>query len=93
MAVPKNIIGRLGGLLEVSTLDPDDARRRKLLNILLIGIMSLISLVLLATFVPTVADILREEERLAIMRLGAVAVAFIVIITPVSYTHLTLPTN
>ncbi len=48
-------------LLEVPSLDPEDARRRKLLNILLLGLAALIALALLAGIAATLTGTIEEE--------------------------------
>ena len=49
-------------LLDVPSIDPDDARRRKLLNILLMGMASLVLLGLSATIVANIAGLIDYNE-------------------------------
>jgi len=49
----------LTNLLDVPVVDPDDARRRKLLNVLLLGVGALSCLAVIATFV--FADMIYEK--------------------------------
>jgi len=51
----------LSRLLNVPSTDPDDARRRKLLNILLAGIAALAILILLATIIAEFVGVEREQ--------------------------------
>ncbi|MFL7792795.1 MAG: sensor histidine kinase [Anaerolineae bacterium] len=71
---------RLSKLLDVPTTDPDDARRRKLLNIILAGLVPLILLTFLAT---TVAGVMgwstRAETTLLFLTLTGFSVGTLVI--------------
>ncbi len=49
-------------LLDVPSIDPEDARRRKLLNILLIGIGTITLLILLATSVANIIGLVNQDE-------------------------------
>ena len=67
--------------LDVPSTDPDDARRRKLLNILLAGIAALVLLALAATVIGNAAGLLTASERFllyqtTILTLIGIAVIF-----------------
>ena len=69
--------------LEVPTADPDDARRRRLLNILLIGVAGLTILTLVATNVARLANLVGSPEMALLYKsiaaiLGGIAVIFLV---------------
>lgn len=67
-------------LLDVPSIDPDDARRRKLLNILLIGTAAMTLLILLATGVVDVTDLIGQDETTSLVYQGSlVALAGILI--------------
>jgi PAS domain S-box-containing protein len=59
----------LSKLLDIPAMDPDDARRRKLLNILLLGMAALGILGLLAAIVTSILDI-EDPERLGVLLLS-----------------------
>jgi PAS domain S-box-containing protein len=67
-------------LIDVPSTDPDDARRRKLLNIILIGV-ALLSIV--AIFVIVGADItnLYPQERITVLYMGSFGLLAVVVIT------------
>jgi PAS domain S-box-containing protein len=67
-------------LLDVSSTDPDDARRRKLLNILLAGVVPLTILTLLVTVVTDITG-LDPHAQFAILYLGCFALLFGLAIT------------
>jgi hypothetical protein len=75
----------LSQLLEVPSTDPGDARRRKLLNILLVGIAVLMLLLVLVTAIASITGALGREytgiillRRGSLIGLAGVAVIFLV---------------
>ncbi len=66
----------IGELLDVLSTDPEDARRRKLLNIVLLGVGVATLLLLLATVVATVLGLAGEPGEVAAIYLGGLAVLF-----------------
>lgn len=64
-------LNRLSRLLDVPLTDPDDARRRKLLNILLAGIMVLTLLIFLTATIVGLTS--QEWEQLTMLYLGSLA--------------------
>lgn len=60
-------------LLQVSTTDPDDARRRKLLNILLIGTGCLVLLGMLVIVLPSAANLVEQDQSVPLMYYGGIA--------------------
>jgi PAS domain S-box-containing protein len=75
----------LSQLLEVPATDPGDARRRKLLNILLVGIAVLMVLLVLVTFIASLTGALGQEytgilllRRGSLIGLAGVAAIFLV---------------
>ena len=75
----------LSQLLEVPSTDPGDARRRKLLNILLVGIAVLMVLLVLVTAIASITGALGQEStgilllrRGSLIGLAGVAVIFLV---------------
>lgn len=67
--------------LDVPSTDPDDARRRKLLNILLIGIGAITILILLATSAADVANLVSQDEGvLLVYQSGLVLLVGVLII-------------
>ena len=58
----------LNDFLDVQAVDPDDARRRKLLNILLAGIAPLTVLTWIAAIVAHIAGWQGAEESVALYR-------------------------
>ncbi len=75
----------LNQLLEVRSTDPGDARRRKLLNILLVGIAVLMGLLVLVTVIASLTGALGQEYtgiallgRGSLIGLAGVAVIFLV---------------
>jgi PAS domain S-box-containing protein len=65
-------------LLTVPSTDPEDARRRRLLSILLAGMAALTSLLFLATIVATIAGV--EKEQLAFLYSGSAAMLLGVVV-------------
>ena len=63
----------IGQITSVPTTDLEDARRRKLLNILLVGIGSITLLILLATTIANVAGLLTWDEGTALIYEGSLA--------------------
>ena len=59
--------------MNVPSIDPDDARRRRLLNILLMGMSTLTLLTLLATSVANVTGIISLDEATRLIYLGSLA--------------------
>ena len=51
----RSIVNRINQLLDVPSMDPDDARRRKLLNIVLLGLGIAAVLALVATIAVDIA--------------------------------------
>ena len=75
----------LSQLLNVPSTDPGDARRRRLLNILLVGIAVLMLLLVLVTAIASMAGVLEREYtgillllRASLVGLAGVAVIFLV---------------
>jgi len=66
-------------LLDVPSADPDDARRRRLLNILLVGVGLLLILALAVTIVADLAD-LAEQEAITPLYWGSLATLLGVVI-------------
>jgi PAS domain S-box-containing protein len=62
----------LSKLLDVASADPSDARRRKLLNILILGIIFLTLLAFLGTVFADVTD-MYDQKRINILYLGSLA--------------------
>ncbi|MBN1936572.1 MAG: PAS domain-containing protein [Anaerolineae bacterium] len=60
-------------LLQVSTADPDDARRRKLLNIMLFGIMAIVVVGSLATAIADVAHLIAHDEVVSLVYVASIA--------------------
>ena len=60
----------LGRLLDVPSTDPDDARRRRLLNILLVGVGSLVTLTLIVTGFLAASGIERRSGPLLLALQG-----------------------
>ena len=67
-------------LLNISSTDPEDARRRKLLSILLLGVLTLTLLVLAVTVFATLSGTAGEPDEVArlYMALGAALAAIII---------------
>jgi hypothetical protein len=65
---------RINQLLDVPSTDPDDARRRKLLNILLSGVATLTLLLLLVLIVFVIAGLKWEKERLPTLIIACIGV-------------------
>ena len=73
----------LSQLLNVPSTDPGDARRRRLLNILLVGIAALMLLLVLVTAIASMAGALEQEYtgilfRGSLIGLAGVAIIFLV---------------
>lgn len=66
-------MGMPGKLLDVRSTDPDDARRRRLLNILLVGVASLVALTLTVTGLLTVSGIEGRTDPLLLALQGGTA--------------------
>jgi PAS domain S-box-containing protein len=79
-----SLMNRISRLLDVPTLDPDDARRRKLLNILLagVGVISLIAFIAIVLFDIMGLPYTIEETQLlylaCIAMLAGVAVTYLI---------------
>ena len=74
----------LSQLLEVPSTDPGDARRRKLLNILLVGVAALMALLVLVTAIASITGALGQEymgilllRRGSLIGLAGVALIFL----------------
>ena len=59
--------------LDVPSIDPDDARRRKLLNILLMGVSALTLLTLLVTSVANITGVINLDEATLLIYQGSLA--------------------
>jgi PAS domain S-box-containing protein len=66
------MIRSISQLLDVPSIDPDDARRRKLLNILLVGMAPLTLVTLLVTVVANITG-LESPERTTTLYVGSLA--------------------
>ena len=77
-------IGMISRLINVSSSDPDDARRRQLLNILLLGLAILTTLTILATGTISIANLANLDEAVRLMlfvslaALAAIVVIFLI---------------
>jgi len=69
----KTTMDRISQSLDVPSTDPDDARRRKLLNILLIGMATIVALGLVATSVADVANLVSQDEGILLVYQGSLA--------------------
>jgi PAS domain S-box-containing protein len=87
LSVIRNSKQRMAGivsrLLDVPSTDPDDARRRKLLNILLLGMTPLTLLTLLVTIFASTAGLESQERIIALyagsmVMLVGLAAAFVI---------------
>ena len=76
----KTVIKRIGRimkqLLDVPSLDPDDARRRKLLNILLFGIFVSAILVQVATIIVDISNTYPQERIFSLYFATALTILF-----------------
>jgi PAS domain S-box-containing protein len=70
----------LNRLLAVPAVDPEDARRRGLLNILLAGIAALILLMILVTEVARLAGLVGQENVYTLLRGSLVGLAGVVVV-------------
>jgi len=75
-----DIASRINQLLEVSSTDPDDARRRKLLNVLLLGVGMLAFVALLLVVVADFANVYSEERIASLYQVGIVFLIGIAVI-------------
>ena len=73
-------MGLLSQLLYVPSTDPGDARRRRLLNILLVGIAVLMVLLVLVTAIASVAGVLEQEYASVLLRGSLGGLAGVVVI-------------
>jgi PAS domain S-box-containing protein len=70
----------LSQLLNVPSTDPGDARRRRLLNILLVGIAALMVLLVLVTAIASMAEVLEQEYTSILLRGSLGGLAGVVVI-------------
>lgn len=75
----KQEMSLLDRLFYAPTVDPEDARRRRLLNILLMGIAVLMLSMVLVTVVASTAGIARPEQVTTLMRGSLVGLAGVII--------------
>ncbi len=73
-------MGLLSQLLNVPSTDPGDARRRRLLNILLVGIAVLMLMLVLVTAIASMAEVLEQEYASILLRGSLGGLAGVVVI-------------
>jgi PAS domain S-box-containing protein len=73
----KAIINKINQILDVPSLDPDDARRRKLLNILLLGLVIVGILALLATISVDIAGLAWAGQDRLTAYLGSISLLIV----------------
>jgi PAS domain S-box-containing protein len=73
----KATINRINQILDVPSLDPDDARRRKLLNILLLGLVIVGILALLATISVDIAGLAWAGQDRLTAYLGSISLLIV----------------